>query len=179
MYERLGRTELEEGMPDTRAKSWLTIAALATEKPLLGHGPRLRLDGDEARSYPGTRALPYPHNLYLFLLYTVGAIGLIAYLWFFAWLIVRFKAGIRQSSGDSLVDGFAKLGILLMIVFLVDQIKVEFLRIGFIDYWHYAFSLFAIFLGFADLASNGQFRVNFAHGIAMTGATGQGGNRRP
>jgi hypothetical protein len=49
-----------------------------------------------------------------------------------------------------------KLGVLSMIVFLIDEIKIEFLRFGFIDYWQYIFSLFAMFLGFADLARSGQ-----------------------
>ena len=158
MYERLQATELEGGLPDTRVGTWSNIAPAIAEQPLLGHGPRLRLYNDMASPYPGTEVFNYPHNLYLFLLYTVGAAGLIAYLWFFGWLILRFKAGTRGSSGDSLTEGFVKLGLLLMIVFLVDQIKIEFLRIGFIDYWHFLFAFFAMFLGFADLARSGRSR---------------------
>jgi O-antigen ligase len=165
MYDRLAATELEGGVPDSRAVTWANIVPEIAKKPILGHGPRLRLYNDYARPYPNTPLLHYPHDLYLFLMYTVGAVGLGAYLWFFAWLIVRFRAGIRQPSGDPFVDGFIKLGILSMIVFLVDEIKIEFLRFDYIDYWYYIFSVFAIFLGFADLARNGEFRRNENHQV--------------
>lgn len=159
LYERLESTELEEGMPDTRAGTWLAIMPEIARKPLMGHGPRLRLENDEARPYPDTPVLHYPHDLYLFLLYTVGVAGLSAYLWLFCWLFIRFRKAIRVSSGDPFVDGFIKLGILVIIVFLIDEIKIEFLRFGYIDYWHYVFSLFAIFLGISDLARSGYYQA--------------------
>jgi O-antigen ligase len=157
MYDRLEETELEGGLPDTRVVTWLDVWPRILDKPVLGHGPRLRLYNDFAQPYPGTDAIEYPHNLYLFLLYTVGLVGLIAYLSFFAWLIFRYRAGIRKSIGDPFMHGFIKLGFLFMIVFLVDQLKIEFLRIGTIDYWHYIFSIFAIWLAFADMARNGEY----------------------
>lgn len=161
MYERLEATELEEGMPDSRARTWTNIISHISEKPLLGHGPMLRLaeEGEEEGGRIAmTGALHYPHNVYLYLLYTSGTIGLIVYLVFFAWLTLRFRSGNRKSSGDPFIDGFIKLGILSMIVFLVDQIKIEFLRFEYIDYWHYMFSIFAIWLAFADMARKGEFR---------------------
>lgn len=158
MYERLEATELEGGVPDTRTGTWGAIWPEIVDKPILGHGPRLRLQGDDAQPYPGTKVMRYPHNLYLFLLYTVGIVGLAAYLWFFAWLVARYRKGIRTPSGDPFVDGFIKLGILLMVIFLIDQLKVEFLRYSSIDYWHFVFTFFAIFLAVADLARTGQFR---------------------
>jgi O-antigen ligase len=156
MYDRLQATEFEEGLPDTRAGTWADIWPRIFDKPVLGHGPRLRLYNDHAQPYPGTAVINYPHNLYLFLLYTVGLVGLIAYLFFFAWLIFRYKAGVRKSIDDPFVHGFIKLGVLLMIVFLIDQMKVEFLRFLTVDYWHYIFSIFAIWLAFADMARNGD-----------------------
>jgi O-antigen ligase len=156
MYDRLEATEFEEGLPDSRARAWSNIVLLIAEKPLLGHGPMLRLGEDTIRPDPETRTLHYPHNVYLFLLYTVGVFGLIVYLVFFAWLMVRFRSGIKQPSGDPFIDGFIKLGILSLIVFLIDQIKVEFLRFEYIDYWHYTFSVFAIWLAFADMSRSAK-----------------------
>ena len=158
MYERLQATQLEGGMPDSRVGTWSSIAPAIAEQPLLGHGPRLRLENDMIKPYPETGVFHYPHNLYLFLLFTVGIVGLLAYLWFFAWLTIRIKAALRKPTGDPFVDGFIKLGILLMIVFLVDQIKIEFLRFQFIDYWHYLFAFFGILLGFADSVRSGELR---------------------
>jgi O-antigen ligase len=165
MYERLAATEVEGGVPDTRANTWSQAVPEIAKRPVLGHGPRLRLEGDEARSYPGRTYTLYPHNIYLFLLYTVGIVGLAAYMWFFGWLIVRFRRGIQNASDDPLVNGFIRLGILLTVVFLIDELKIEFLRFALIDYWHFVFTLFAIFLGFADLASAGHFRAASVSGV--------------
>jgi O-antigen ligase len=158
MYERLESTELEGGIPDTRADTWDTAWSHIVDKPLLGHGPRLRLDGDEGRPYPGTPRISFPHNLYLFLLYTVGLAGLIAYLSFFMWLLNRYRQGVKRSGSDPFMQGFIKLGTLFMIVFLIDQIKIEFLRFQTVDYWHVIFSIFAIWLAFSDMARNGEYR---------------------
>jgi O-antigen ligase len=156
MYDRLQATELEGGLPDTRAGTWSDVWPRIFDKPVLGHGPRLRLYNDHVQPYPKTAVINFPHNLYLFLLYTVGFAGLIVYLFFFAWLTSRYRAGVRKSIDDPFVHGFIKLGVLLMIVFLIDQMKVEFLRFQTVDYWHYLFSIFAIWLAFADMARNGE-----------------------
>ncbi|CAN5296448.1 hypothetical protein BH24PSE2_BH24PSE2_12960 [soil metagenome] len=151
MYDRLEATELEGGVPDTRAQSWAAVIPGIFEKPLLGHGPRLRLQDDSSRRYPGHEAIPYPHNLYLFLLHTVGFAGLAVYVWFFAWLVVRIRRALPRLQDDDFTRGLVKLGILLIIVIVVDQMKIDFLRFELVDYWHYLFSLFALWLGMADM----------------------------
>ncbi len=152
MFQRLEATEIEGGIPDTRANTWATVTSKIPDKPLLGHGPRLRLENDYNVNYPGHVVITYPHNLYLFLLFTVGIIGLTAYLGFFAWLIVRIKRGTDRLKDDPFMHGFVRLGLLLMVVFLIDQMKIDFLRYALVDYWHYIFIIFAIWLGFADTA---------------------------
>src|SRR5690606_749505 len=73
LFQRLSELEVsEEGIPDTRQNTWPIALETIRQKPLLGHGPRLRLQDDEIVVYPGHPAIPYPHNLYLFLLVTVG-----------------------------------------------------------------------------------------------------------
>lgn len=158
LYDRLEATELQGGMPENRAANWPSVVRQIGEKPLLGHGPRLRFQDDETRRYPGHEAIQYPHNLYLFLLYTIGFTGLLVYLLFFAGIILRLRAAVNNPSGDIFVDGFTKLGLLLMLLFFVDEIKVEFLRISLIDYWHYIFSILAIWLAFADMRRASEFK---------------------
>jgi O-antigen ligase len=177
MYERLEATQLEEGMPDSRARTWTNIIGHIAEKPLLGHGPMLRLEELAPGQPAPTQSIHYPHNVYLYLLYTTGAAGLILYLIFFAWLVVRYRRGIRQPSGDPFIDGFIKLGILSMIVFLVDQIKIEFLRFEYIDYWHYTFAVFAMWLAFADMARKGEFQRVETEGERATEASDRNGMR--
>jgi O-antigen ligase len=150
MYTRLQATEIEGGMPDTRANTWANVLSKIPEKPLLGHGPRLRLQDDYSIRYPGHEAITYPHNLYLFLLYTTGVFGLAVYFLFFGWMIVRIRRGARNLDNDPFMQGLVKLGWLLMLIFLIDQMKVEFLRYAYVDYWHYIFSIFAIWLALAD-----------------------------
>ena len=53
---------------------------------------------------------------------------------------------------DPRFNGLLRLGSLFMLVFLVDQIKVEFLRYAQVDYWHFVFCLLAILVGAADVA---------------------------
>jgi O-antigen ligase len=158
MYDRLEATELEGGVPDTRGQTWALAWSKIPDKPLLGHGPRFRLQDDYAKTYPGHEAITYPHNLYLFLLYTVGVSGLVVYLVFFGWMILRIRRGARSPNVDPFTQGLVQLGVLVMIVFLIDQMKVEFLRYVLIDYWHYIFSIFAIWLALADVSRNAATR---------------------
>jgi len=92
-----------------------------------------------------------PHNLYLFLLYTVGVVGLIAYLVFFGAMYGRFWRAKRYRSDDAFLNGIPRLAIVLLLVFLVDQLKIEFLRFKLNDAQHYLFSLWAMLLAFSDL----------------------------
>lgn len=157
MYERLAQTEFEEGgLPDTRAGTWSRVIPRIAEKPLLGHGPRFRLRDDYVRPYyRGYKPTTFPHNLVLFLLYTVGFVGLTAYLLLFSAFIVRLRAAIRRPTNDIFVDGFVKLGLLLMVIFLVGQLKIEFLRFVLIDYAHFVFTFLAIWLAISDMVKTG------------------------
>lgn len=159
LYDRLETTEIEGGVPETRAQAWKIVTPKIFDKPLLGHGPRFRLQDDDVISYKGHEVFDYPHNLYLFLLYTVGVMGLLAYLFFFAWIIIRIRRGVKRLSHDPFRQGLVKLGILLMVVFLVDQIKIDFLRYALVDYWHYMFTIFAIWLALGDMARKNKSTI--------------------
>lgn len=154
LFERLQETELEGVVPDTRIESFRMVMEHIPDAVLLGHGPRLRLIGDGTgdRYVRDRKVVPYPHNLYLFLLFTVGVAGLTASMLFFALLARRlFKASrVRGRGVDPLLRGLPKLGLLLLIVFLVDQLKIEFLRAELGDMQHYLFASWAIFLALAD-----------------------------
>ncbi len=151
IYERLAETEIESGVPDTRTEAWAVAVEGIAERPLLGHGPRLRLIDDHIVRYPAHQFLDYPHNLYLFLLYTVGIVGLAAFLTFFAGLVWRLLRAARTAvTADE--RGLAKLFLLLLALILLDQIKIEFLRIANTDFQQYLFCMFAVFLAAADLA---------------------------
>lgn len=152
LYERLEQTEFEGGMPDTRSGGWSSAWEAIKERPLIGHGPRLRLYMDDIKKIPGHTYIPYPHNLYLYLLCTVGIAGLAAFITFIARIIIRLGFAIRRKTQDAYLNGLVKLGLLITVVFLVDQIKMEFLRFSLLDYQHFIFMLMAIIVAIVDIA---------------------------
>jgi O-antigen ligase len=153
VYERLENTELStSGVPDTRINTWSAIIPEIQNRLLLGHGPHFYGPGHDA-PYLGFKKLLWPHNLYLFILFTVGVPGLIAWLYFFFSLLRRSVRAIRHTASDEFLHGLVRLGTIMIPVVLIDQIKIEFLRPSLIDYSHYLFATFGILLACADVVS--------------------------
>jgi O-antigen ligase len=150
LYERLEATEFEGAMPETRAETWETSWQQITQKPVLGHGPRLQLSKGNDSLFRGHVRITYPHNLYLYLLYTVGVVGMVAYLAFFGSIARRYWKNASWNSGDDISDGMAKLAVLVLALIAVDQLKIEFLRFLTVDYLQFIFALLAIYLGLGD-----------------------------
>jgi hypothetical protein len=98
-------------------------------------------------------------------MYTVGVIGLIAYLVFFSLLLLRWKKAISANSEDKLLQGFPKLAIIMMLVFLISQYRIEFLRFILSDYQNYMFALWAMFLAFSDGQKGG---LGLQEGVAIS-----------
>lgn len=167
LYNRLEATEINNGIPDSRSETWPVAIQKIQEKPIFGHGPQLRLFNDWKRNIPDHDPIDYPHNLYLFLLYTVGIVGLIAFMVFLFGACMRTVKASRHELDDSYMHGLLKLGGLIFLVFFVDQIKVEFLRISIVDYWHFIFSIFATFVALADRAKEDSLArfENIGHGV--------------
>jgi hypothetical protein len=148
LYTRLGDTTLEEGIPDTRQRTWPRAVAHIKESPILGHGPRYMMDGgDDGRKWPGWELSSYPHNLYLFLLSTVGMVGFVAFFIFFLSPLVGSWRAYQSTNVRSFETTFIKTSIVIMIVILVDQIKVEFIRMNLTDYWHFIYALLGLIVG--------------------------------
>ncbi len=148
---RVESTEVKDGVLDTRSKTWPIAWEAIKEKPILGYGPRLRLHFDMLQRIPGHTPIPYPHSLPLFLLYTLGIVGLVAYTVFFALLLKRLYAG-SKGRGTPELKGLSSLGFLLLAVFLIDEIKIEFLRFIQSDYQAIIFTTLGGFLAMADRA---------------------------
>lgn len=153
LFERLKETEFDGYAPESRSKAWEMAIEAIPDRLMLGHGPQMKLIDSADRYIPGYETIPYPHNLYLFLLYSIGVIGLVVYLVWFAKLWVRWWGG-RYVRGptltDGMTDGMARIGLLFMFVFLFDQLKVEFLRLRLSDYQHYVFVVWAMVEAFAE-----------------------------
>lgn len=149
LFERLGNTEINEGVPDTRSVTWPIAWEKFQEKPVLGNGPRLRLYDDWRVHYPGHEAIPYPHSLYLFILVTMGIVGLVVYMLLFILFAWRIYRGIAHP-GPEYEKGLLKIGFLFMILFLADQLKIEFLRLSLSDYQHLFMAFMGMMIAVAD-----------------------------
>jgi len=151
LINRIESTEVKSGILDTRSVTWPVAWEAIKERPILGYGPRLRLENDMLLRIPGHKAIRYPHSLPLFLLYTLGIFGLIAYVLFFTHLLIRLYSGAKGKA-DKEMSGASMLGFIILAMFLLDEIKIEFLRFMQSDYQSIIFILFGGFLAMADRA---------------------------
>lgn len=152
LFDRLTETELEEGVPDTRSVVWPMAWEAIKQKPIFGNGPRLALIDARPGAYKDHIVIMYPHNLYLFLVFTIGIVGLVAFMIFLTTPLYRCWRLSKKAGNDPEMLGFAKLGVLVMIIIFVDQIKVEFMRFALVDYWHFVFALLGVLIAICDRA---------------------------
>jgi O-antigen ligase len=152
LYERLEGTELKGGVPDSRSRIWPMVWEGIKDAPVIGHGPRLRLIDEETRDIRGHVRMEYPHNVYLFLLYTVGVVGLLAWVAFFFVLFTRLRRARNNPHPDPFVARLPKLSILVLVVFLIDQVKIEMFRFELTDYQQIIFVLIGGLLAAAWVA---------------------------
>jgi hypothetical protein len=146
IYDRLLGTNTEGVVLDTRQKVWPAAWQMILESPYVGHGPRLHHpDGKEYQ------LISYPHSLYLFILYTVGIVGLVGNMVFFGCVIIKIVKATSEKINDEILDGLPKLGLLIIGLFLISQIRIELFRFMTGDYQHYFFALLGFFVAVSDL----------------------------
>jgi len=151
IFDRLADTTFEEGVPDTRQTVWPFAWKEIKRKPILGHGPRLRFEGgDEGARHKGHTYIRYPHNLYLYLTFTIGVLGLLAFMSFLATPLIRCWKTSLKSYEDPYIRDLAKAGVLILLIFFADQMKIGFMRLAAVDYWHFTFALLGMFVGICD-----------------------------
>ena len=141
LFERVEQTEFDGYVPDTRS-GWNEMIPIIFEKPVYGHGPYLKAGsptGDNVRVID--RTLPYPHNLYFYIIYTIGLLGLLAYGVFFIRLFSRFRSVIKKRVSDRFINGIPKLGIIILVIIAVSQIRIEMFRFITMDYVQYVFMM--------------------------------------
>lgn len=169
LFTRLGNvTETEAGVPTTRSETWPIAMEKIRKNPWLGEGPyfmtaedaemlgEIRAEFEELGDLE-TRFDPYPHSLYLYLLRTVGIVGLAAVLWFFlrAWHVLL--RALRRDAMNAYAQAIVKLGLLFIPAFLVAQITLEFNRPTTMDYAQFVFALVGLLIGTSE--RNGETRA--------------------
>jgi hypothetical protein len=145
LFNRLQRTEIEAGVPDTRAVVWPAAWHEIKKNPIIGHGPRLKFFmEDRGKVYPNHTFIQFPHSLYLYLLFTVGIPGLLLFLWVQWRVLVRCWRRMSRLAGEDYAGDLARTGVLIILLFLIDGIKIEQTRLSLADYWHFWFGLLGV-----------------------------------
>lgn len=145
LFDRLEGTEIEGGIPDTR-QGWVELWPRVIEKPVLGHGPRMKFDNEHLIRHPEFTPMPYPHSAYLFIIYTIGFTGLFVYLWFFAGIARQYLILGNNQHSDAFSRGIPYLGFVLLLLTAVSEIRMEMFRYILHAYQQYFFTLTASFL---------------------------------
>lgn len=178
MFKRLEVvTETENGMPMTRANTWTVAIEKIKRDPWFGEGPHflrsvdvyvLHAPGVEYADISDVESVydPYPHSLYLFLLRTVGIIGLAAMMAFFAQVAWSLRRALSRDDLDESSHWFVKAGLVMIGAFLVTQITLEFNRTDTMDYAQYVLALMGLLVGVGDRPSAGTAGRS---GSGMTG----------
>ncbi|MEM9386378.1 MAG: O-antigen ligase family protein [Pseudomonadota bacterium] len=147
LFTRLAGTEFTGVVPDSR-RGWFYVIERIPEALTFGHGPRIVLEYMSPR-FLREVYIGYPHNLYLFLLYSLGLVGFIVWMVWFASLGLHWLRASRWERAEDMASEFPRLGVVVLLTFLFDSMKIEFLRFQVVDYQHYVFALLAIFSAFS------------------------------
>lgn len=109
------------GMPSSRAELWQSAFQRMMIHPIIGHGPVYTIK----REYGFWL---WPHNGYLYIGNLVGIVGLSFYLWFLArlWRLSRLPNPDLQDANYA--KAYLAIAHLQLVVFLVDQLKIDFMR---------------------------------------------------
>jgi hypothetical protein len=148
LFNRLANTEFnEQGIPDTRQVAWPPVWREALTSPIIGHGPRMVfINETRGQKYEHHTYLPYPHNLYLFLFYTVGIPGLLLFVWVIGTIMARCWRAMKMPNAPPYYSDLARTGFLIILLFFIAGLKHEQMRISFADYWYFWFGLCGMFV---------------------------------
>jgi O-antigen ligase len=137
VLDRLAKTRLLRAVPENRVEIWATVASHVPEHPWIGHGPFI----DLRRGAAG--GMFWPHNAYLFYLYTTGILGLLSWLWILLKMIwLSFPRGPVDFKLDSLARVTGAVFHIQLVMFAMSQIRDEHQR-GNV-YYYYMWILFAL-----------------------------------
>lgn len=125
LLARMARTYIERGVPDTRQSAWEYIWERIMENPILGHGPFLDIRQITIRG----RKPIWPHNAYLWYLFTSGILGLLTYLVLAGRAVLRAWAGRGLDIGKiSLARGLSAVYHIGMVQFLLAALRTDHQR---------------------------------------------------
>lgn len=149
LFERLEATELQ-GEARPRQVGFERGVRWFQENPIVGRGPKLNISTRNRQIGDIPYLGAHPHNLFLTILVTTGIVG------FTAWLILGaaafltlFGAARYRGGKDDALASLPQLGILVFFLFMMGEMRIEFLRSEYWDYQNYMFVLLGLFIACA------------------------------
>ena len=128
VFERLIATHFVHGLPDSRAM-WPIIWERVLQHPIVGHGPYYDLGLQRGLTGRGLYVYTWPHNQYLFYAHTIGLLGTAAFLFVaIRLLVVSFRDRAAGLQEPSFARSFMLALHVMLLVFLVDELKIDYLR---------------------------------------------------
>jgi hypothetical protein len=123
LFERIVATTFEKGVvPTNRVGTWFPAFERGMRHPLFGNGPGWDFRG-------GLTNFFWPHSLYLFYFNITGAFGLGAFIFLMVRVIKASMSGVKASLiNSSFPEALMKILHVMVVTFMVDQIKIEYLR---------------------------------------------------
>jgi hypothetical protein len=124
LLQRMASTYVERGIPDTRRVAWRYVWDRIMEKPILGHGPDYPL----GLFAPGQKAI-WPHNAFLFYFFSIGLVGLPAYL-YLVWRVLKRtwdRGGFRIGEAP-FSRGMMAVCHIGIVQFLIGQLRTDHQR---------------------------------------------------
>ena len=123
LFERVMTTTFEKGLiPANRVGTWEGAIERGMANPIFGRGTAWNFSS-------GLTTGMWPHSLYLFYFNITGLFGLGAFLFLVYRLVKATFVGFHASLATSpFPEALMKIMHVVLIVFLFDQIKIEYLR---------------------------------------------------
>jgi O-antigen ligase len=121
LFERLSGTTMKGLVPENRSIVWPDAWNRIFEHPFLGHGPSYSF-------LSGTHIYYWPHSLYLYVANNVGFFGLGVFLWLLSTLFRITRPPTDDLRHPDLLQSYMIIARVQLVVFLVDEIKIEYLR---------------------------------------------------
>ena len=121
VLDRFVETEFEGVVPDTRTMTWKPAILGALERPFIGHGPYYDTGVGLTKRY-------WPHNGYIFFFYTLGLLGVGAFLWVM-WRVYRESRLWRHPAVRGTPLGtFLALAQIWLFVLAFEQLRTDHQR---------------------------------------------------
>ena len=139
LFDRIVTSTFERGfIPKSRSEPWEMAIERGMQHPFFGNGPGWDFASGETKGF-------WPHNIFLFYFNSLGLFGLAAFLLLLYRLVKATIPGIKASiTKSSYPEAFMKILHVILVIFILDQIKIEYLRNRI--YVFFVWTLFAMII---------------------------------